>query len=150
MTTFQELWHNHPGRKMVCDEAVFQNQCAMRMGDALAKSRVVIPMQGLRTCVGYNKKRFEKHQPGHIRSAHQLAELLKTRPKLLGAATHLHVLKGTIADNLSQVSKMKGVLFIMNGWGSTDHIDVWSGSALKGGDSSYFDKGSETWVWDLS
>lgn len=27
----------------------------------------------------------------------------------------------------------RGIIFIRNGWGSTDHIDVWDGEHMKGG-----------------
>ncbi len=37
----------------------------------------------------------------------------------------------------------------MNGWGSTDHIDIWDGSDMKGGQQQYFSLGEEVWFWQL-
>lgn len=37
----------------------------------------------------------------------------------------------------------------MNGWGATDHIDIWDGSDMKGGSPSYFALGEQVWFWKL-
>jgi hypothetical protein len=43
-----------------------------------------------------------------------------------------------------------GVIFFRDGWGATDHIDVWDGEALVGGFPSYFDADfKELWFWDV-
>ncbi|MCB2263592.1 MAG: type VI secretion system amidase effector protein Tae4 [Candidatus Thiosymbion ectosymbiont of Robbea hypermnestra] len=45
----------------------------------------------------------------------------------------------------------KGMIFIMNGWGNSDHIDVWKGNGvtgtLKDGFESYFGAGMQVWFW---
>lgn len=46
-------------------------------------------------------------------------------------------------------STEKGIVFIKNGWGSTDHIDVWNGTSMKGGSSDCFTYGQEVWLWEL-
>lgn len=43
----------------------------------------------------------------------------------------------------------KGILFIQNGWGPTDHIDLWNGNIIKNGSLGYFNKGVSIWFWDL-
>lgn len=42
-----------------------------------------------------------------------------------------------------------GIVFIKDGWGATDHIDLWNGFMMKAGDSSYFSLGKEVWVWEI-
>jgi len=79
------FWHNHAGRENICDETLFANQCAIRMGAAL---------------------------------------------ELSGGRS--------------------GLIFFRDGWGTTDHIDVWDGEALVGGFPSYFESDfKELWFWDL-
>lgn len=37
----------------------------------------------------------------------------------------------------------------MNGWGGTDHIDIWDGSDMTGGSPQYFSLGEQVWFWQL-
>lgn len=150
MASFSTLWRNHAGSGYVCDQSVFANQCAMRMGQALDDSNVDFPRTGLRTCVGYNRSRFADHAPGHIRSAQQLANVFKNNPTLLGGTTTYQKFSGTMNDNLSTLKNVNGMIFILNGWDSTDHIDLWNGTSLKGGNSSYFGRGAEVWFWNIA
>jgi Type VI secretion system (T6SS), amidase effector protein 4 len=153
MATFQELWAAHPGRTDVCDKTTFGNQCAMRMGTALRA--IGANLAGLKTCVQYDQRTFKSHAPGHIRAAQDLANHFykKTTEKGLGAAS-FKVYTGSINANIDALKNAKGMIFIMNGWGSTDHIDVWFGNgstgALKGGDVSYFAVGEEVWLWSFA
>lgn len=44
-----------------------------------------------------------------------------------------------------------GIVFIKDGWGATDHIDVWNSSELKGGETEYFlSSWKEIWFWQLT
>jgi Type VI secretion system (T6SS), amidase effector protein 4 len=150
MPSFLELWNAHPGRADVCDKATFGNQCAMRMGAALRT--VGANLSGLKTCVQYDSNTFASHAPGHVRAAQDLANHFyrKTSEKGLGASS-FKVYTGSITANIASLKDAKGMIFIMNGWGSTDHIDVWQGNGstgtLKGGDSSYFAVGEQIWFW---
>lgn len=152
MPSFETLWQNHPGRAFVCDATVFENQCAMRMGVAIDKSGIQIGRDGLRTCVGYDRRTFHTHAPGHILAAQQLADVLAQRPQLLGTGTHCKKHKGSIFTNLASFAKKKGVVFILNGWGRTDHIDLFNGESLllKGGDSTYLTRGEQVWFWEMA
>lgn len=69
MARFKDLWDKHVGMGYVCDSQVFENQCAMRIGQALRDVGILFADYGLRTCVQYNPRRFASHAPGHIRSA---------------------------------------------------------------------------------
>lgn len=45
----------------------------------------------------------------------------------------------------------RGIVFIQNGWGGTDHIDLWNGTScvMKGGSRDYFSRGRAVWFWEL-
>jgi hypothetical protein len=48
---------------------------------------------------------------------------------------------------------MKGVVFFKNFWGpgnQGDHIDLWSGYRLAGGEDDYFQRSQEIWFWELA
>ena len=153
MPSFMELWNAHVGvGNFVCDETVFENQCAMRMGQALRDCGVILPAD-MRTCVGYNRFRFKDHAPGHIRSAQQLARRLDSAPTLLGPSIGTpSKMQGSINDNTDAIRGSNGVVFIKNGWGSTDHIDLLNGTTweLRGGNDSFRSKGEEIWFWNMS
>jgi hypothetical protein len=152
MVTFAKLWKNHVGRSYVCDQTVFGNQCAMRMGKALEDSGISLTGYGLKRCTTYSSK-FKSHNPGHVRSAQDLANVFYRNPKLLGAGVRKQIFTGSIDDNLSSFKGKKGMVFIMNGWGSTDHIDLWDGTTMqmKGSSNttSYRKRGKYTWFWEL-
>jgi hypothetical protein len=134
LLTFNELWKNHPYPDSPCDSS-FVNQCAIRMGVALEAS-------GL-TVTGVTKCWF-KHTPRHILRAQELANALTKLGAYVGAVEK-HTKPVTSAD----FANRKGIAFIMDGWGSTDHIDLWDGVRLKGGDTSYFGLGKQVWFWSL-
>ncbi len=152
MSRFVQLWNNHPGRGYVCDTSDFGNQCAMRVGDALRAMGV--SLTGLKTCVGYNRTKYKDHAPGHVRSAQELANRFYRKPKSHGlGAKSFKLMKGSIQSNIDAFKNRNGMVFIRNGWGTTDHIDVWKGNAvsgtLKGGDASYLSRGDEVWFWEF-
>ena len=149
MVAFWDLWMSHPGHGQVCDDPPFENQCAMRMGHALRSCGVDLAGGGFRTCLEYNRRRFAGHAPGHIRSAQQLASFLERHPERLGRGVTCARYQGTIARNRTVFKTAKGVIFILNGWGRTDHIDVWQGNQMKGGYTSYQDAGEAVWLWAM-
>lgn len=51
--------------------------------------------------------------------------------------------------NHNSFKNAKGIIFIKDGWGATDHIDVWNGMSLKGGTVDYLGYGLEIWFWPL-
>ncbi|WP_218068142.1 T6SS effector amidase Tae4 family protein [Candidatus Thiosymbion oneisti] len=152
MANFSTLWKNHVGRGYVCDRGIFPNQCAMRMGKALEDSGVSLKGKNLKRCSSYSAK-FKHHKPGHIRSAQELANVFYRNPTLLGAGVKKLILNGTIDDNLSSFKNKKGMVFIMNGWGTTDHIDLWDGvlMQMKGTYDTigYRKRGKQVWFWEL-
>jgi hypothetical protein len=153
MSRFDLLWNNHPGRTYPCDQTVFGNQCAIRMGIALRA--IGAQLGGLKTCVDYDARRFASHRPGHIRAAQDIANQFYrvSSGKGLGA-TSFKIYTGSMTTNMAALKNKKGMLFIMNGWGNTDHIDVWQGNGntgvLKGGETSYFGVGQQVWLWEFA
>ena len=135
--TFQTLWENHPARAYPCDQSTFKNQCAIRMGVALEKSGIDTSSfdtlyPGRRCWLG--------HTPGHILAAQELANWIHQNPDVFG--TRQKIEPHSYPDQ-------SGIIFIKNGWGATDHIDVWDGSHLKGGDPTYIGRGEEVWFWKI-
>ena len=153
MPTFQQLWDAHPARADVCDKETFGNQCAMRVSTALRA--VGADLTGLRTCVDYDRSRFGSHRPGHVRAAQDIANHFHrvTSGKGLGAASFT-IYDGTINGNMAALKGAKGMIFIQNGWGTTDHIDLWQGNGsagtLKGGATEYFGVGEKIWFWSFA
>lgn len=56
-------------------------------------------------------------------------------------------LGGDGADSLFRYS-LEGIVFIKDGWGATDHVDVRNGIVILAGDPSYFSLGKEVWFWE--
>jgi len=139
---FQKLWINHPYPNYPCDKTTFKNQCAIRMGVALEKSGIDTSSFDSK----YPNRRCYPnfgHSPKHILAAQQLANWMKGNVAIFG--------KAKIYKNVTHSSfkGIKGIVFIKNGWGATDHIDVWNGKAMKGGFPNYFALGKEVWFWEL-
>lgn len=150
-TRFQKLWDNHAGFEYVCDESVFENQCSMRMGAALHS--VNVNLNGLSTCADFSRK-YNSHAPGHVRSAQDLANRFYHKPKSYGlGAKSFNIYTGSIQSNIAKFKNKNGMVFIMNGWGSVDHIDLWKGDAvsgtLKAGGPDYLKLGEQVWFWQF-
>jgi len=142
IVVFNQLWANHPQDAFPCDKKTFSNQCAIRMGVTLEKSGINTSgfdkMYPNRRCYpGF------KHSPRHILAAQELANWIKSETKLFGEVKiHKKVNK---KDFLGK----KGIIFIQDGWGATDHIDVWNGVKMQGGRADYFSLGKEVWFWGV-
>jgi hypothetical protein len=102
--------------------------------------------------VNYSNQ-FASHAPGHVRGAQAIANRFFKQTHSLGAKT-FKAMPGSINGNLAYLKSRNGMIFIMNGWGTTDHIDVWRGDGssgdLKGGYTSYFGLGTEIWFWEFA
>lgn len=132
------LWNNHPYPDSPCDTNYFTNQCAIRMGVALERSGV-----DMRSFTGAKCYHGLRHNPKHILRAQELADWLKIQKSIVG---DVKIYTG-VSNN--DFTGKRGIVFIKNGWGATDHIDVWNGLQMKGGTPSYFSLGEEVWFWEL-
>lgn len=136
MIKFNELWENHATISgvdnpcIVDDNPAFSNQCAIRVGNALALCGFdTTSLPGAEHCWHHAKS------DGHILRAEQLAASLKrVRPAGFGAAQTIPV-----ADYKKHISGKKGIIFFKDYWLRTsdpqnnptgDHIDLWNGSRL--------------------
>jgi hypothetical protein len=147
VSLMQLLWKHHAGRANVCDGERFRNQCAIRMGQALELSDIRLPTRRriLRRCTTeYNAYDTHKHGKvkGHVLAAQELANWINTQSGIFG--------QRQIVQSKNAIMGRSGVLFIRDGWDTTDHIDIWNGQALVGGFDSYFESDyKELWFWDV-
>ena len=123
------------------------------MGQALENSGVSLAAHNLRRCTGYSST-FKDHKPGHILAAQDLANVFYRRPGLLGLKVKRHIKNGSVNANQTSSFSKKGMIFIMNGWGNTDHIDVWDGvlQRMKGSPDTdaYRKVGRQVWFWEMA
>ena len=114
MITFEELWKHHPGRESSpCNH---DNQCAVRMGVALAECKVDLSSFKGALC-------WEKgHNPKHILRAQELADWMANKKALFGERKVYKRTKDS--PKMSDFVGKKGIIFIKDGWGPTDHIDL--------------------------
>ena len=144
LVQFSKLWKNHPYPKFPCDRGLFANQCAIRMGVALELSGVDTSSFDIK----YPQRRCYpglNHSPRHILAAQELANWLDDSGN--NAFGSKRVIRGGALESLKG---KKGIVFIMNGWSSTDHIDLWDGETLKGGAPDWLNLGDEVWFWEIS
>ncbi|MGB1311220.1 MAG: T6SS effector amidase Tae4 family protein [Leucothrix sp.] len=141
------FWHNHPGRQNVCDETLFVNQCAIRMGTSLELSGIKLSQDRrvLRRCTT-EYRAFKHHKDGlvkgHVLAAQELANWIKSQTSTFGSRSIVH--------SQEEILGRSGIIFFRDGWGATDHIDIWDGTSLVGGFPSYFDSDfKELWFWDV-
>lgn len=141
MITFQRLWDHHPNNTDEKDPCVtdgkknFDNQCAIRVGVALAKCGVdTSAIPGVVHCWHGHAK-----SEGHVIRAEELANGL-ARISLAGLQP---VIKIDPKDFARRLSGKKGIIFFKDYWRRTiagnkesfrnrsgDHIDIWNGSRL--------------------
>ena len=135
MVSFDNLCKNHPGRNS--SPCSFLNQCAVRMGIALQKSGV-----NMNTFKG--AKCGNDHSPRHVLRAQELAIWLKDNDFTFGKVQVFE------RAGISSFRGFKGIVFIEDGWGSSDHIDLWNGVEMKAGDAQYFELGKKVWFWNFT
>ena len=139
LASFATLWTHHPGSGSMPCSSDFMNQCAIRMSVALDGAKI--------DTRGFDKmfpgrRCWYGHSPGHILAAQELADWISTETQYFG-------LRKEYTDG-DDVRKLQGIVFIQNGWGTTDHIDLWDGSIgeMRGGSSGYLSRG-RVWFWEL-
>lgn len=127
---FKELWKNYPD-DYPCNKKTFSNQCAIKVGSALAKC-------GVKTITLVPKKRhcwFHGENEGHVLSAEDLAAGLK-KVKIPGISS---VIALDAVGYKTKIAGKKGILFFRDYWlrsedrperPTGDHIDLWNGSRL--------------------
>ena len=137
--TYRQIWDNHPYPGFPCDKSIHKNQCAVRMGIALEGAGV-----SLKSFMG--QRCWSGHEPSHILRAEELARWIATQKAIFGSVVKC-VGKGKASS--ADFARKSGIVFIKDGWGAGDHIDVWDGFTFKAGDASWFGLGRQVWFWRL-
>jgi len=177
MILFNTLWQNYPDvSDKPCNENLFINQCAIRMSVALYFSDMDLSSFTGAKCWGphpnirkqhlktfkvdakeidqiinlpyYKPLKKDADSFRHFLRAQEIANWMDTKPNIFGIKK---VFKRKDNPNMDHLffSNKKGILFILDGWGYTDHIDIWNGFKMKSGYLNYFSKGKEIWLWEL-
>ncbi len=136
MVKFKSLWASHPtikGDGVPCKTKSvknFDNQCAIRVGAALARCGVdTKEIPGARHCWQHDSGE------GHVLSAEELANGLE---KVIIPGVQ-KVIKHTPEKFLESTKGVTGIVFFKDYWyrstdqqgsPSGDHIDLWNGSRL--------------------
>lgn len=127
---FKDLWKTYPGDPP-CNIKDFKNQCAIKVGAALAEC-------GVDTSKLVPKKRHCWHHGvklGHVLAAEELATGLQ-KYRLKGISTAIEV---PGVEFKSRLAGKKGIIFFKDYWERSvdkpgnptgDHIDLWNGSRL--------------------
>ena len=149
---FEALLANYPSKKEICDLGLFPNQCAIRMGVALEGAGVSTADFNVRRCAtAYSAHPVLKtHKPGHILAAQELANALARNPMRLSTGVETKRFTGPMSSHWGTFGMYKGIVFIQNGWGPTDHIDLWDTTGFKGGQLSYIHAGVQVWFWRIA
>jgi hypothetical protein len=132
---FETLWRNYPSEDPYVDSKTgqpptgFANQCAIRLGYALAKSGVSFGSYQGKFCPGVKKN------TGMVAVAQELANWLN-RSGFPGCPKSEVYTGKTVFD---KIEDRTGIIFLANYWqrpgdsASTrtgDHIDLWNGSRM--------------------
>lgn len=175
MVRFNELWLSHPGKnEYPCNEDLFLNQCAIRMSVALYLANINVNTFNGTKCWGkhkdiykYKLKSYEikpedvfttrplfkslnkgANQFRHFLRAQEIADWMDSHPEIFGKKIVFKRKDDPLID-YKKFTRYKGIIFILDGWGYTDHIDVWNGYKMKGGSLDYLSLGKEIWLWEL-
>lgn len=149
---FKKLWENHPGyQETPCDSDLFRNQCAIRMSVALEGAGVDTSGFDVRRC-SEDFPALRDHQPGHILAAQELANALVRYSRQWAPSSQVRKFSGSMKDNWDHFKAHRGIIFIRNGWGSTDHIDLWNAhkNRMPGANRPYLTRGEQVWFWWLA
>ncbi|MEW5289402.1 T6SS effector amidase Tae4 family protein [Erwinia papayae] len=167
--SFESLWNAHPEIKGDANPCrlsnglkAFDDQCAIRLGTALARCGCDVTRLRAAFCWHHPKKE------GHVLRAEELALALRMNP-FDGMAP---VVKVTVKNFKYILRGSRGIIFFKDYWRrpgksfgnrSGDHIDLWNGKRLtqkstwfriqwgmhwEGWASNYFDA-VEVWFWKI-
>lgn len=147
MLMFRTLWNEHPsnqGNTSPCldrkGNPAFENQCAIRMGIALAAAGMNLSsFRGARCWFGHR----------HILRVEQLITWLRTQTQDVGTAQSFR----PGSDARSAVNGHTGIVACRNFHGrgnQGDHIDVWDGTSMAQGSPDYMDRSEEVVFWEIA
>ena len=147
MLMFRTLWNVHPsnnGDDFPCTtkkgDIAFDNQCAIRMGVALAEA-------GMNTSSFRGARCWHGHK--HILRVEELIKWLKTKKEDVGKARSFK----PGSDALDAVAGRTGIVACRNFYGrgnQGDHIDLWDGVQMAKGSPSYMERSEEVVFWEIA
>jgi len=159
MPNFNDLWNNHPGSgSQPCNETKFENQCAIRMGIAFQKSGIDLKKYKGAKCWFWTKKGDTKHKPKakekliHVLRAKELKEWVDKKGMFGKGKKYRRTRyqrKHKKPLDKDEFKNKAGLIYINNGWGNTDHIDLWDGNQLLAGEASWLELGNFIQFWEM-
>lgn len=127
MSSFTELWQNHPnvkGDTPILDRKTYENQCAINLSVCLIRSGLQIKnYKGVLS--------WQEGAPKYPIRAQELADWLSGASSTLRSQREVYTGKNFMGE--TGVNGKTGVVFFKNYWGAGnkgDHIDLWNGYRL--------------------
>jgi len=155
MLDFQELWDNYPQEWEPCKnlkgEPNFENQCAIRMGVALARCKFRV--KNSLPMYDFHGERCWHHPDAdnHTLRVEELKDyFLKKMPHDI-----LTVRKKTFLEDIciDDFEGKEGIIVFQNFWGDNnqgDHIDLINSlGELKTGSIDYFERSEKVYLWEI-
>lgn len=156
IVSFADLWKNHPynGSPRVAAPCLardgssgFENQCVIRLGEALVGSGASLASFGGAFCWhGHGRRHPLRVEEFMVWLDSKKVNFLPTKAKKFKRDS-----KGKQLDYKSFTGQT-GIVACKNFWGrgnNGDHIDLWDGVILAKGDLDYFQRSEEIWFWAI-
>jgi hypothetical protein len=157
MALFAELWKHHPKTESPCNTAAYANQCAIRLGTALAGAGLNVKRLGAVMCD------YHPQSMGHTLRALELAEGLNKGLLSNIGPTKVYSIGAPWIDALRDET---GIIFFYHYYNRNrqerplngDHIDLWKRTELtrpaytyevQARDGGTFNKG-QVWFWSVT
>jgi hypothetical protein len=149
---FDAMWRSHPSQqtprvKHPCVEgkaAGLDNQCVIRLGVSFTRAGVSLDSYPGAFC-------WFKHGTEHpLRVEEMKLWLNSADADFVGTADISRRGRGRQRTSDDYAGR-RGVVACLNFWGTGqgDHIDLWNGTQLAGGDLDFFERSEEIWFWEL-
>lgn len=143
MLDFDRLWNGYPTDHSPCktddNYPAFENQCAIRMGVALAAGGVNLQSFSGARC-------WHGHAPKHTLRAEELANWMKATPAVFGPV------EVKLGANEDAFHGRRGLIFCKDFWGlgnQGDHIDLWNLDKMASGSAAYISRSPQVWFWAI-
>lgn len=152
MVAFSALWSNHPANEVPpniypCSSpsgaANFENQCAIRLGIALARSGISLSGYTGAFC-------WHKHGNEHPLRVNDVTRWLRGS-RIFGSPEIARRAKGAQLSHAPYMGR-SGIVVWINFWGTNsqgDPIDLWDGARIAHGALDYFSRSEEIHFWPV-
>lgn len=152
MASFKTLWANHPANATPPDiypcasttgSPNFENQCAIRLGMALARSGVSLSSYTGAFC-------WHKHGKEHPLRVNDMYKWLNA--SRFAGKVEITKRSGGKPISHSDYLGRTGIVMWVNFWGTNnqgDHIDLWNGAQIARGELDYFTRSEQVHFWPI-